>query len=569
MDIKAAYAQIIELFQKLDKKQKRIILGSIIAVVIFISFLIVFKTTDETFSDGYRVLFDKIAPSDAALIVQQLEKDEVPYKLTNERTIRVPKEYVYSQRIKLAGEGLPKNSDGIGFELFDKKEFGETEFDQNIKYLRALEGELSKTIASLKPINSAIVHLAIPKESVFVSKQIPPSASVILSISENMILNSKQVRGIKNLVSSAVSRLKSEDVQIVDESGEPLGDNDEAAKTDEIAKIQLDYKKKYEKSLERKVKKLLAPIVGGEEGVVAKITVDFDFTEQNSQEEKFDPINVVRSEQLMEEKREGKKPKEVGGVPGAVSNIGPVQGIGSQSTEKYEKSDTTKNYEISKTVSNMKREFAIIKRVTVAVVIDGKYKMELDKESGVESLKYYKHSSENMQEITNIVKQAVGYNKNRNDEVIVSNFQFNSNQDNNEIKTSFGLYLEMVAPIIPILKYTFAIIILFIFYKLVILPFLGIMTEIKTDEEEENDALKKLGEVEDEEDELSKLGELKERIERELGEGQNMDEGSLRADVMLQKIKEIIEASPEDGATLFETLLFDDEDGSSNLKKGM
>jgi len=174
-----------------------------------------------------------------------------------------------------------------------------------------------------------------------------------------------------------------------------------------------------------------------------------------------------------------------------------------------------------------------------------------------------------MQEITNIVKQAVGYNKNRNDEVIVSNSQFNSNQDNNEIKTSFGLYLEMVAPIIPILKYTFAIIILFIFYKLVILPFLGIMTEIKTDEEEENDALKKLGEVEDEEDELSKLGELKERIERELGEGQNMDEGSLRADVMLQKIKEIIEASPEDGATLFETLLFDDEDGSSNLKKGM
>jgi flagellar M-ring protein FliF len=159
MDIKTAYEQIVALYQKLTKTQKRIILGSIVAVVVFISFLIVYRTDDNTFNDGYRVLFDNISSSDAALIVQQLEKDEVPYRLTDENTIRVPKEYVYAQRIKLAGEGLPKNSDEVGFELFDKKEFGETEFDQNVKYLRALEGELSKTIASLRPIKMQLCIL--------------------------------------------------------------------------------------------------------------------------------------------------------------------------------------------------------------------------------------------------------------------------------------------------------------------------------------------------------------------------------------------------------------------------
>jgi flagellar M-ring protein FliF len=404
------------------------------------------------------------------------------------------------------------------------------------------------------------VHLAIPKETVFISKQIEPSASVILSIDENMNLGSKQIRGIKNLVSSAVARLKSSNVQIVDENGEPLGDNDELSKTDEISKIQLNYKNKYEKDLERKVKKLLAPIVGDESKVVAKISIDFDFTEQNSQEEKFDPTNVVRSEQLMEEKREGKKPNQVGGVPGAVSNIGPVEGIGSQTTEKYEKSDTTKNYEISKIVSNTKREFAIIKRITAAVVLDGVYKNELDEKTGEEKLVYYKHSKEDMQEFTNIVKQAIGYLQSRKDEVVVSNFQFRKDENKIKVKTNFELYYEMLTPILPVLKYLFAIMLLYIFYKLVILPFLGIMTEVKSEEEEENEALKKLGEIEDEEDELSKLNELKDRIEKELNTSRDMDEGALRADVMLQKIKEIIETSPEDGATLFETLLYDDEE---------
>lgn len=559
MEAKSIYQQIVDIFNKLEKSQKRIVLLTLIGVAAFIAFLIVFRAGESSFDDGYRVLFDGINSKDAALIVQQLEKDEIPYKLTDETTIKVPKEFVYTQRLKVAAQGLPKSSARVGFEIFDKKEFGSTEFDQNVKYLRALEGELSKTIESLTPIYKATVHLAIPKESVFIAKQTPPSASITLTLNESMTLNSKQIRGIKNLVAAAVSRLESINVQVVNEEGVPLGDDDEAGATDEIAKIQMKYKKDYENNLERKIVSLLAPIIGSKQRVVAKVSIEFDFTKHTQQEEKFDPNNVVRSEQLMEEKREGKKPKEVGGVPGAVSNIGPVQGVGSQATEKYEKSDVTTNYEISKIVSNTQREFAIVKRLTAAVVVDGKYVEESD-EDGNTQMKFYKLSDEQLNSITNMVKQSIGFNVKRNDEVVVSNFQFDSNIVRTKVKTSFELYLEQIIPLLPYLKYLFAIMILFIFYKLVITPFRDKMLEIKTDEEEEHAALLKLGELEEDEGALSNMNELKNRIEKELSGNQEMDESSMRADVMLTKIKEAIEKSPEEACTLFETLLYDGED---------
>ena len=565
MDFKTIYQQVTNVFIKLDKRQRRIIIATLVAVVAFLAFLLVFRTGDESFDDGYRVLFDNISSKDAALIVQQLEKDDIQYKLTDDTTIKVPKDLVYSQRLKVASMGLPKSSGRVGFELFDKKEFGSTEFDQNVKYLRALEGELAKTIESLRPIYKATVHLAIPKETVFVAKQIPPSASVVLTLHENMILNTKQIRGIKNLVAAGVARLEVNNVQVVDESGEPLGDDDETAKTSELAKMQLNYKKEFEKNLEKKIVKLLSPILGSDEQVVAKVSIDFDFTKQSQQEEKFDPNNVVRSEQLMEEKREGKKPKEVGGVPGAVSNIGPVQGIGSETTEKYEKSDVTTNYEISKVVSNVTREFAVVKRLTAAVVIDGIYKEEQDAE-GNKVIKYYKHEPEQMKQIEDMVKQTIGFNETRNDEVVVSNFKFDATADKTKVIEGVEGVVKQVEPILPFIKYIFAAIILFIFYKLVIVPFSKNMVEIHDDDNLEVAALKKLSEIEDDEDQLSRVNELKGRIERELGMSKDMDENAMRAEVMLQKIKESLEKAPEEGAMLFETLLYDEEESHTNQK---
>jgi flagellar biosynthesis/type III secretory pathway M-ring protein FliF/YscJ len=143
--------------------------------------------------------------------------------------IKVPKEYVYQQRIKVASQGIPGNSK-VGFELFDQQQFGATDFEQKIKYLRALEGELSTTIEALVPIEKAKVHIAFPKETVFVAKQIPPSASVIVKLVPNMILTPKQIRGIKNLTSAAVAKLTAENVKVVKENGDPLGEHDERDK---------------------------------------------------------------------------------------------------------------------------------------------------------------------------------------------------------------------------------------------------------------------------------------------------------------------------------------------------
>ena len=567
MDFRTIYQQVVAVFQKLEKRQKQIIIATLVAVIAFLTFLFVFRTGDKSFDDGYRVLFDNISSKDAALIVQQLEKDDIQYKLTDETTIKVPKDIVYSERLKVASMGLPKSSGRVGFELFDKKEFGSTEFDQNVKYLRALEGELAKTIESLKPIYKATVHLAIPKETVFVAKQIPPTASVVLILNDGMVLNTKQIRGIKNLVSAGVARLEVANVQVVDESGEPLGDNDETAKTSELAKMQLNYKKEFERNLEKKIIKMLAPIIGSEEQVVANVSIDFDFTKQSQQEEKFDPNNVVRSEQILEEKREGKKPREVGGVPGAVSNIGPVQGISSEATEKYEKSDVTTNYEISKVVSNMTREFAVIKRMTAAVVVDGKYKDEKD-EDGNAVVNFYKLSEQQIKSIEDMVKQTIGFNEKRNDEVVVTNFQFDALADRTKVDTTVESVVKQVEPIVPFVKYGFAAIILFVFYKLVIVPFSNNMVEIQDDDTLEVEALKKLGEIEEDEDQLSRVNELKGKIERELGMSKEMDEHAMRAEVMLQKIKEVVERTPEEAAMLFETLLYDEEDGAHQRAAG-
>lgn len=413
MDIGSLLKQINEIYKKINKKQKIVILGILLAIIAFLAYLIIFSANrgGAVGTNGYSVLFEGMDSSDSALIIQHLQENQIPYELPKENVILVPKDKVYEQRIILASKGIPKSSK-VGFEIFDTKDFGATDFDQNIKFLRATEGELSRTIESLNPIESASVHIALPKESVFVSKNTPPTASVVVKIRQNMLLSPSQVLGIKNLVSSAVSKLTPENVKIVNENGEILGENTEEMNSQELSKIiavQVRYKNNYEKTLEEKIINILAPIVGGADRVVAKVTAEFDFRQTKSTQEVFDPNNVIRSEQNLEEKRQGLRPKEVGGVPGVVSNIGPVQGLSDQGGEKYEKSTSTTNYEVGKTVSEIKGEFGVLKKLSVAVVVDGSY--EMVKEDGIEKLHYIPLSQESMEKINALARQAVGFVK--------------------------------------------------------------------------------------------------------------------------------------------------------------
>ncbi|BDQ28490.1 flagellar basal-body MS-ring/collar protein FliF [Helicobacter ailurogastricus] len=565
MDFKGLLQQIISLFSRLNKAQKITIVVAVSLIVAFLVFLLLYPTKDRGDLSGYGVLFEGMDASDNALILQHLQQKHIPYKIPKDDTILIPKDKVYEERISLASQGIPKTSK-VGYEIFDVKDFGATDFDQNIKYIRAIEGELSRTIESLVPIEKADVHIAIPKDSVFVSREIPPTASVMLKIKPNMRLLPKQILGIKNLIAASVPKLTVENVKLVNENGEPLGEDDELDTTRELAQAQLHYKQNFENILENKIANILAPIVGGHDKVVAKVSAEFDFSQKKSTKETFDPNNVVRSEQTMEEKKEGFPKKQVGGVPGVVSNIGPVQGINNdQMREKYEKSTNTTNYEVGKTVSEIKGEFGVLTRLNAAVVVDGKYK-KVDK-NGTESIEYIALSADEMEKINSLVKQAIGYNKARGDAVTVSNFEFNGKSAKYVPMTTYEKVVatteKILGPFSSLLKYLIVGLVLFVFYKRVITPFSQRMLEIHPDEEEKVQSLFAMDE--DDEEEIDRFGEMRKKVEDQLGLNANFNEEDVKYDIMLERVSNSIKERPEEIASLFR-LLIKDEVAITNTK---
>jgi len=550
LNFEALFKQIIAFFNKLNKQQRYIIIGSIVVIIAIISFLIIFNTTSNKPKNNYAILFENLKPQDAALIVQYLDKKNIPYVIPEDGVIEVPRDKVSKLRLDIAAQGLPKSST-VGFELFDKNSFGATDFEERIKYLRALDGELERTIESIDAVDSAKVNIAIPKESVFVSKQVPPTASVLIKLKPNMILTPKQIQGIKYLVASAVPRLKPEDVKIVDQYGNPLGENDELTQSNELLKTESIYKKRLEKSLEDKIVSILAPIVGGKDKVVAKVNVDLDFSQVKSKSTIYDPNNVVRSEQSVEINKIGMKPKQVGGVPGAVSNIGPVQGVKNSNTiEKYNKSETTTNYEISTTIKNVKEPLAKIKRITAAVVVDGHYKK--DKKG---KIKYIPLSKIELANIENLVKNTIGFDPKRGDSVSVTSFQFANSGVNGEKSVSTINKISMyLGPFYPIIKYLILAIILFVFYKKVIVPFSQKMLEVKIEEEK---PIQHKVEINEEEVETTydKIKELKEKVEQQLGISGNINEEELKYEVLLERVTKIVEDNTEQVAKVLENLI--------------
>ena len=561
MDFKVLFSQLVVVFTKLTQAQKTVIGAAVAGIIGFLIFLVVYTSDGSKSGDeGYQVLFESLTPQDAAQVVAQLEKDKIPYKIPRDNVIEVPKEMVYKERITIASMGIPKEGH-VGFELFDKQEFGATNFDQEVKFRRALEGELARSIDSLSPVEKSSVSLALPKETLFVSEEVPPSASVMVQLYEDRKLTPKQIRGIKKLVAAAVPKLTVENVTLINSEGESLGDSDAESMMGELSSMQQQYKTKEEKKQEEKILNVLSPFIGGKERVVAKVTIEYDFSEQSSTSEKYDPENVVRSEQTSEEKREGSAPAVVGGVPGAVSNIGPVPELNStlSNGEKYEKTTGTTNFEVSKTVSTTKMEFARIKRITAAVVVDGKYAPKKG-ENGEESdeVEYVALDQTQLDAITSLVKQSIGVDDARGDLVTVRNFEFkatNGSMGSKDAASKTSEFMTVyVEPFMPILKYILVIIILFIAYKKIILPFADRMLEFTREEEE---FAKPVLEISDDEDEdlVEKVQQMRKKVENQLGLGDGFNEDELKYDVLLEKIREIAEDRPDEIASLIQALI--------------
>jgi len=417
-------ADIIENIKNLSIKSKVIFL--VLAVLSLTGIVMLFSWSQRP---DYQVLFSNLAESDTGLIVQKLKEMKVPYKIEF-GSILVPSDSVYDLRLQLATQGLPQGG-GIGFEIFDKTSFGTTDFVNKINYRRALQGELARTIASLAEIDQVRVHLSIPEKSLFVTEEDKPGASVFVKLKPGKILTPRQVEGIVHLVSSSIDGLLPENVTIIDNNGHML-----TQPNDEVIALnngQYEYKHNYEKDKELRILNILEP-VAGKGKVKAKVNAEIDFTQIESTEEKFDPDGqVVRSEQNSSEKEITSKK---GGVPGVVSNIPNKDDQAPPSSQNQsDKKTETINYEISKLTKHIKNSYGGIKRLSAAVVVDGKY---IPNKDGT-TPQYTSRTDEELKYYEDLAKKAIGYSTDRGDEITVVNMPFEaiSQEEFSEIQNPY------------------------------------------------------------------------------------------------------------------------------------
>jgi flagellar M-ring protein FliF len=358
-----------------------------------------------------QVLFSNLAPDDAGAIVDKLKDAKVPYETSGGgTTILVPSAHVHDMRLQLAGQGLPHGG-GVGFEIFDRSTLGMSEFVQKLNYRRALQGELARTIAQMPEVERARVHLAMPERRLFATEQDRARASVVLSLRGSQMLGKAQVQGIIHLVSSSVEGLQARDVTVVDGHGQLLS----TSSSDETAGLtgsQLEYQRTVEKDIEGRIQSMLERIVGVNKAVV-RVSSQLDFRKVETTEERFDPNGQV-----------------VRGVPGVESNVPPgseVEAAQTSSTSNQTKNETV-NYEISRTVSRIVEPIGTVKKLSVAVLVDGTYEAakapEGEKPVAEAAKKYVPRTDEEMKRIEEIVKKAMGYSTDRQDQVEVVNIQF-------------------------------------------------------------------------------------------------------------------------------------------------
>lgn len=370
----------------------------------------------------YQTLFSNLSSEDGSSVISKLKEMRIPYQIEGGGSrILVPAEKVYETRLTLAGQGIPQGS-GIGFEIFDKSSFGVTEFVQKVNYRRALQGELSRTITQLAEVESARVHIVIPEKSLFSENQERGKVSVVLKLRPGRALTKTQVNGIVHLASSSVEGIATSDVTVVDNYGQMLsGANDNP--TAQLSSSNLEYQKTLEKDLEARVQSMLEKVVGSGK-VTARVSAVVDFKQVEKTEEKYDPDGaVVRSEQRGTDSSTGAAVASAG-VPGVASNLpgGQSAATTALSQPSSQRQNETINYEISKVISKVIEPVGTLQKLTVAVLVDGNYG-PADKDG---KKTYTPRSDEDMQKITAIVRNAIGFNEERGDKVEVVNIPFGS-----------------------------------------------------------------------------------------------------------------------------------------------
>ena len=361
-------------------------------------------------------------------VISVLERNNIRYNVDpGTGSIMVDSAKVNEAKLKLAAENLSLTS-GHGFEMIEKDQgFGTSSFLQKARYKRAIEGELARTITSMRSIQSARVHLALPKESAFIRNKQEASASVFISLVPGHSIEKNQISAITNLVASSISSLKTSQVTIVDDKGKLLS-NAESENMMGLTTSQLDYTRNIEKTFVARIERMLNPIVGLG-NVRAQVTAEVDFTQTESTQETFNPdLSAVRSEQSSEEQSQG---SSKGGIPGALSNQPPANATAPQQANQQAGATTqqgsnrtsrrsTKNYELDKTISHTRNRAGSIKRLSIAVVLNNKTTTS-GKDNEVKELPY---TQQELERITTLVRETVGFSVLRGDSVNIINVPF-------------------------------------------------------------------------------------------------------------------------------------------------
>ncbi|MBI5321157.1 flagellar basal-body MS-ring/collar protein FliF [Bradyrhizobium sp.] len=379
------------------------------SLIAFFAFVIMRVTTPQM-----TTLFTDLSGDDSSAIIKDLERQAIPFELRNEgAVIMVPKDKVTRLRMKLAESNLPKGG-GVGYEIFDKSDaLGTTSFVQNINHMRALEGELSRTIRAIDRVQAARVHLVLPERPLFSREKPEPSASIVVRV--RGALEPQQIRAIRHVVASAVNGLKPQRVSIVDEAGQLLADG---ATSEADNAVGDDRRNAFEKRLRKQVEDIVSSVVGQGRARV-QLSADFDYNKVTQTSDRFDPEGrVLRSSQSREESSataENNGQVTVNNeLPGQQRNDGTTA-----AREQSKKSEETNNYEISRTTKTEVTEAGRVNRVSVAVLVDGIYAKN-DKGEMV----YQDRTKEQLDRIAALVRSAIGFDQKRGDQVEVVNLRF-------------------------------------------------------------------------------------------------------------------------------------------------
>lgn len=433
-DTKKGFALIIDRI-KADPKVPLMVAGAA-AIAVIVALFLWMRSPD------YRVLLSNLSAKDGGDIVSQLTQMNMPYQLAdNGSAILVPADKVHELRLKLAQAGLPKGGN-TGFELLDKEQFGISQFSEQVNYQRALEGELSRTIESLSPVQTARVHLAIPKPTLFVREQKSPTASVTVGLLPGRALDEGQISAIVHMVSGSVSGLTSSNVIIVDQTGRLLTNNDNSQQS--VSTSQMRLTQETEARLKQRIEDLLTPLVG-RANVQAQVTAQVDYSKVEQTAEEYKPNQqpdsaAVRSRQSSQSSQSSNGGP--GGVPGALSNqpvsapSAPVETAKADEKDTKDnknvsradnnrnsninsQSDETTNYEVDRKISHTQRQIGVVDRLSVAVIINW---LPQKKEDGSEEMKPL--PPEMLKEIESLTREAMGYSSDRGDSLSITNSRF-------------------------------------------------------------------------------------------------------------------------------------------------